>query len=194
MKNTNSLSKILLSSINILILIYAISLIYFIFYGKSYQISPCFCSLTITILIKVFYKKFIDLFSLTLVLALIIYILFSSYLGSSFDFYRIINHYDDIMHFLSGVLSVLFGYDIFAILSKDYKGKCYPRILIIVFVFCFSLSIAGLWEIFEFIMDKVFLTNMQAGGLVDTMLDTINCFIASVLTISIYEVTKKKVL
>lgn len=178
-------------TINMLIFLYTISLIYFIFFGETFQISPCVCSLLITIFIKFTAKKFINIISSTLIFSILIFILFSSYLGSSFDFYGIVNHYDDIMHFLSGVLSILFAYDLFSILDAD-SNAVFNRKLIIVFVFCFSMTIAGLWEISEFLIDNFFAANMQVGGLPDTMYDMIDALVASIITIPIYEIYYRK--
>ncbi|GAA0714959.1 hypothetical protein GCM10008904_31290 [Paraclostridium ghonii] len=183
--------KYLTLTINTLIFLYTISLIYFILWGERFQIAPCFSSLLITIFIKFTTKKFIEVISPILIFSILIFTLFSSYLGSSFDFYGIVNHYDDIMHFLSGVLLVLFAYDLFNILSSS-SNTMFNRKLIILFVFCFSMSITGLWEIFEFLMDSFFETSMQVGGLADTMRDMIDALIASIITIPIYEIYYKK--
>lgn len=176
---------------NLLIIFYAISLIYFIFFGEGYQIAPCFCSLLITLFIRLVSKHLISVFSPILIFAIVVYTLFASYLGSSLDFYGIINHYDDIMHSLSGVLSTLFGYDLFIILNSNVANITLNRRLIVMFVFCFSLAIGGLWEIAEFSIDSLLGTNMQVGGLTDTMIDMIDSLIASILTISIYELVKR---
>lgn len=95
------------------------------------------------------------------------------------------------MHFLSGVLSILFAYDLFNILNAS-SDAVFNRKLIIVFVFCFSMTIAGLWEISEFLIDYFFACNMQVGGLPDTMYDMIDALVASIITILIYEIYYKK--
>lgn len=183
--------KYLTLTMNLLIIFYSISLIYFIFFGEVYQIAPCFCSLLITLFIRLVSKHFISVFSPILIFAIVVYTFFASYLGSSLDFYGIINHYDDIMHSLSGVLSTLFGYDLFIILNSNVANINLNRRLIVMFVFCFSLAIGGLWEIAEFSIDNLLGTNMQVGGLTDTMIDMIDSLIASILTISIYELVKR---
>lgn len=183
--------KYLILTTNILILLYTISLIYFIFFGQSFQIVPCFCSLMITLFIKFATKKFINVISPILIFSILIFTLFSSYLGSCFDFYGIVNHYDDIMHSLSGVLAVLFAYDALVLLNSN-SNTMIDRKVIIVFTFCFSMAIAGLWEISEFLIDSFLGTNMQVGGLADTMHDMIDAFIASIITIPLYELFYKK--
>lgn len=176
----------------ILMFIYTISLIYFVLYGKTFQISPCFSSLIITGFIKVVSKKFLDIVSPILIFAILIFIFIASYLGSSFDFYGIVSHYDDIMHFLSGILATLFGYDLFKMLNSKNVDIYKNRKLIVSFVFFFNLAIAGLWEIFEFLVDKFFLTKMQVGGLNDTMIDMIDALLASIILIISYEFFIKK--
>ncbi|MEG2787769.1 MAG: hypothetical protein RR942_08105 [Romboutsia sp.] len=183
--------KYLNLAMNLLIIFYSISFIYFIFFGEVYQIAPCFCSLLITLFIRLISKYLISIFSPILIFAIVIYTLFASYLGSSLDFYGLINHYDDIMHSLSGVLSTLFAYDLFIILNSNISNITLNRRLILMFVFCFSLAIGGLWEIAEFSIDSILGTNMQVGGLTDTMIDMVDSLIASILTISIYELVKR---
>ncbi|MGL5756557.1 MAG: hypothetical protein ACRCYC_14595 [Paraclostridium sp.] len=183
--------KYLNLAMNLLIVFYSISFIYFIFFGEVYQIAPCFCSLLITLFIRLISKYLINVFSPILIFAVVIYTLFASYLGSSLDFYGLINHYDDIMHSLSGVLSTLFAYDLFIILNSNISNITLNRRLILMFVFCFSLAIGGLWEIAEFSIDSILGTNMQVGGLTDTMIDMIDSLFASILTISIYELVKR---
>ncbi|GAA0863695.1 hypothetical protein [Paraclostridium tenue] len=177
---------------NILILIYTISLIYFILYGETFQITPCFCSLIITSFIKIISKNFLNIISPALIFAILVFVFIASYLGSSFDFYGIVNHYDDIMHFLSGILVTLFGYDLFKMLNPKNLDIYKNRKLTISFVFFFNLAIAGLWEIFEFLIDQFFLTNMQIGGLNDTMIDMIDALLASIILILSYEFFIKK--
>ena len=41
------------------------------------------------------------------------------------------------------------------------------------FAFCFALACGAIWEIFEYLMDVVFGTDMQKSGLNDTMADLI---------------------
>lgn len=178
-------------TLNVFIAFYTLSLIYFIFYGQMYQITPCFCSLLTTLFIKLIYKKFIDIFSPILILFIIVFTFAASYLGSSLDFYGI-HHYDDLMHFSSGVLTTLFAYDLFHLLNVNPVSASFSRRLIIAFVFFFSMAVAGLWEISEFLIDDFFTANMQAGGLTDTMMDMINAFFASIITILFYELVYKK--
>lgn len=172
--------------INILIFLYLISSVFFLINFKINRFSPCLCCLILTLLIKYLSKKFINIISHILITSILIFIFFASYLGSSFNFYGLIHHYDDIMHFLSGVLTVLLGYDIFTLLSTDINIKI-NRKVIIIFVFSFTLAVAGIWELLEFSIDALLATNMQVGGLKDTMHDMIDAILASIISVPFYE-------
>ena len=172
--------------INILIFLYLISSVFFLINFKINIFSPCLCCLILTLLIKYLSKKFINIISHILITSILIFIFFASYLGSSFNFYGLIHHYDDIMHFLSGVLTVLLGYDIFTLLSTDINIKI-NRKVIIIFVFSFTLAVAGIWELLEFSIDALLATNMQVGGLKDTMHDMIDAILASIISVPFYE-------
>lgn len=172
--------------INILIFLYLISSVFFLINFKINRFSPCLCCLILTLLIKYLSKKFINIISHILITSILIFIFFASYLGSSFNFYGLIPHYDDIMHFLSGVLTVLLGYDIFTLLSTDINIKI-NRKVIIIFVFSFTLAVAGIWELLEFSIDALLATNMQVGGLKDTMHDMIDAILASIISVPFYE-------
>lgn len=172
--------------INILIFLYLISSVFFLINFKINRFSPCLCCLILTLLIKYLSKKFINIISHILITSILIFIFFASYLGSSFNFYGLIPHYDDIMHFLSGVLTILLGYDIFTLLSTDINIKI-NRKVIIIFVFSFTLAVAGIWELLEFSIDALLATNMQVGGLKDTMHDMIDAILASIISVPFYE-------
>lgn len=75
--------------------------------------------------------------------------------GACYNLYTIIPFFDTVLHGLSGVLFAWLGF-IFANKffgeeesKKSFFGK-------VVFAFCFSLSIAVLWEIFEYTCTELF--------------------------------------
>lgn len=117
-------------------------------------------------------------------LIIFIGIVFGSYAG----FFDTVPHFDDFMHALSGFVCASFGYD-FAVILQRKKGPC-SVILAAMFGIMFAMTIACGWEMYEFIMDRLYGTNLQlakpipgfdyaaagyqdAGdyGLIDTMTD-----------------------
>ena len=62
------------------------------------------------------------------------------------------------------------------------------------FAFCFGVAAGAVWEIFEFVVDQLFNTNMQKNGLVDTMWDLIVDSIGALITslVGYYYIKGKK--
>ncbi|WP_419749271.1 hypothetical protein [Terrisporobacter petrolearius] len=50
----------------------------------------------------------------------------------------------------------------------------------------FNMSSARLWEIIEFYVDEFLGMNCQTGGLVDAIMDTLDCLIGTIIMISYY--------
>lgn len=115
-----------------------------------------------------------------------IYIFFAHFLGSILNFYYLMPGYDKIMHFLSGMLSAFIAF-ILLIHRKHYKKRDY--FFTILFVIAITLSIASLWEFYEFTFDNLFdkdAQNVVATGVADTMWDMIMAFFGSIIVIILY--------
>lgn len=124
----------------------------------------------------------------------LIFVFFAHFLGSIVNFYHIINGYDKIMHLISGMLSAFIG---FYLLVKLHHYKKTQLLFTIIFVIGVTLSIASLWEFYEFISDNIFqkdAQNVLTTGVTDTMLDMLMAFIgASIVCMKYYfEVIRKK--
>ena len=85
------------------------------------------------------------------------------------------------LHTLSGVLFYLIGMDIYKAIYKDKNG-----LLMFLFAFLFSLSIANLWEIWEYLWDGLLGLDTQRSYLLigryalkDTMTDLISSTIGT---------------
>lgn len=107
--------------------------------------------------------------------------------------------FDKILHTTSGIAIAAFGFSLVNILneSKNTHLNLSP-FFVSFFAFCFSMMIAGIWEIFEYTVDCLFNNNMQryipptslvqevapiqGYGLIDTMGDLIVCAIGSLIT------------
>jgi hypothetical protein len=109
--------------------------------------------------------------------------LIASLLGSVINLYEIIPIYDNIVHFISGILISWCAYDIF-----NHYNKNYNKIFRIMFIISFSFAIAGIWEIYEYTYDSIFHTQFQLG-LDDTMKD----IIAATAGCIIYLMINKKI-
>jgi hypothetical protein len=79
-------------------------------------------------------------------------------MGYCFGLYMRFSWWDDMMHCIEGFLFTLFGY---YYLSIGDEGSKKARIRNIVFAISLSVFIAVLWEITEYMVDKVWLLDMQ---------------------------------
>jgi len=113
-------------------------------------------------------------------------------LGTVFDFYVLVPHWDTMLHFFSGVGLAVLGFAIMDIVERNQNTK-YPRLLIVIFAFCFAKTLGIIWEISEFFMDIGLGTNTQQwadrygvplvgqDALFDTMKDIIANTIGAVI-------------
>lgn len=99
----------------------------------------------------------------------LIFIFLASPMGSILDLYRSFGPYDKIVHFISGILLAVFG----MVIMRKLMGASVGFTVSMIFAACmFSSGAAGIWEIFEFIADKLAGGEMQRG-MVDTVTDMI---------------------
>lgn len=112
----------------------------------------------------------------------IIFIFLSHFMGAILNLYYTLNFYDKFTHFMSGILVSL-------IVIELFKNKVDKSILLILII-SINLSVASLWEFFEFFSDFIFKGDAQRvliSGVGDTMLDMISAFIASIITSIVYK-------
>lgn len=106
------------------------------------------------------------------VLAVVLFVGGTLFLGEVYDFYGRFWWWDMVMH---GGSAVGFGLIGFVLVFMMFQGDRFtaPHSAVAFFAFCFALAIGAMWEIFEFSMDQIFGLNMQKSGLFDTMGDLI---------------------
>jgi len=115
----------------------------------------------------------------------LIFIFLAYFCGIALGWYESVPYFDKLVHFLSGFVSAMLGVYIL-VQSKQYSKKTWFNALFIVMM---SLSVAGLWEFFEFTCDSIFGRDAQkvlTTGVTDTMQDMIVAFLASLLFITTY--------
>ena len=102
------------------------------------------------------------------------------FLGEIRDYYERIWWWDIALHTSSGLLLGVLGFLLVYVLNENERIDLHmrPR-FVALFAFVFALAVGGVWEIFEYAMDRLAGTNMQkpmfgdASGLTDTMWDLI---------------------
>jgi len=117
----------------------------------------------------------------------LIFIIIVYVLGYVFDFYYEFYFFDAIAHSLFGIIASIFS---LPILKKFKIYNCSNISFNILFIIIFTLSMAAIWEIVEFSIDKIFLSNMQRS-LNNTMKDIISALLFSFLYCLFYLDNKK---
>lgn len=133
-----------------------------------------------TIILYFVHKKYTRLIDNNLYIVSALFVMISSLLGSCYGFYDI-NHYDDFLHLWSGLITVSIAFSIMTFFHSDNDLKNINKYFIIIYVFMFSMGVASLWEISEFLIDRFLGMNMQVGGLVDTMIDMIDALVGAII-------------
>ena len=105
-------------------------------------------------------------------------------IGMALQGYHILPYYDKLVHTLSGIFFSFLGLLIFILLMPQRTiGKAESRVAA-AFSFSFSMMIAAVWEIYEYIL-SLFTTldpqNVLTTGVHDTMQDILVCLIGAVL-------------
>lgn len=132
---------------------------------------------------------------------MILYVVFlycAIYLGEVRSFYYTVPHWDTILHTFSGAMLGALGFSFVNFLNKAERVPMHlSPMFVVVFAFCFAITLGVVWEVYEFTADGLLGTNMQKFGLedgtgfigraalVDTMkdliVDAVGAFVMSVI-------------
>lgn len=117
----------------------------------------------------------------TLEFAYLIFLVFALFLGEYFEFYQFVKHYDKVVHFISGILSVVALNTIYKEVGFQTKNPKHQVYLLIIS----GIAVAAVWEIYEFFCDRIFGTDMQSylkGDTLDTMWDIVMATTSTLMT------------
>jgi len=163
--------RILLILIQSTLVIVALLLLILLIVDPEYnKVGGVIAAFTLPFLTNIIQKLFKVKISFRLQLTYFIFLFFSLFLGICLDFYKTAPHFDKVIHFFSGALSVIIAFYALKFFKADKTSKPFQA----VFIICFCVSIAVAWEFFEFFCDKVLGQNMQQllqPGVDDTMFD-----------------------
>ena len=127
----------------------------------------------------------------TLQIIITLFIFSAQVLGEMNNFYDKIPWWDTMLHATSGTVLGLLGFMFVYLLNKNRESEVnLSPIFVVLFAFCFAITMGVFWEFFEYGADRIFGYNMQKfrmpgqDGLVDTMedliVDTIGAIVACV--------------
>lgn len=133
-------------------------------------------------LVFTMFSFFIRKYNNNLEFVYLLFIFIAYVLGYVLDYYNKIYFFDSIAHSLFGLVSGIFS---LPLLKKFKIYNCINNFFNIIFIAIFTLSMASVWEIIEFVIDKIFLSNMQRS-LNNTMKDIISALLLSIVYCLIY--------
>jgi hypothetical protein len=130
--------------------------------------------LAVSLLPVAFSKRFDEKIPIELAAITVIMVFSALFLVEIEDLYDTVWWWDKVIHTGSGLIQGIVGFLLIYVLNESKSVEAYMKPgFVAFFAFCFSMTVAAIWEIFEFTMDASFGLNMQKIGLVDTMWDLI---------------------
>ncbi len=182
---------------NILIICVIVSVSIFAFYDRiqdaSYDRIPIVLSF-IPIVFAPWLVKHIFHYDMPLTLRFFYYVFafLGLTLGSVLGYYNKIAWFDLFVHTLSGILTSFVALIFLKKIGLITDQNLWFQVL---FTICFSMAIAGVWEIFEFSCDKILKADAQKvmeSGVDDTMGDMIVATLGSIFYSVFYVIGSKK--
>lgn len=113
------------------------------------------------------------------------FIIISYQIGVCLHFYKYIFWFDLFVHGLSGIVFTRIGVFIYKSIIKTCS------LFSLFFSLCFSLTLALVWEIYEYLGFALFSIDSQdilVSGMKDTMGDVIICCICTIITLLFYAI------
>ncbi len=129
--------------------------------GEYYNVFLCVLTLVLFTVPSLIERKLkIDIPNV-LEIIILVFIFAAEILGEIRSYYVLYPGWDTALHTITGFLAAAVGFSLVDLLNRT-SDKLELSPLYLAFVaFCFSMTVACVWEFFEFFMDQVFLTDMQ---------------------------------
>ena len=150
-------------------LVVAIGVVSF-FRGYYENMFYCILSLVLFLLPAFVTKNFGIELSQTLEIIVLTFVFAAEILGELAGFYQKVTLWDSMLHTTTGFLAAAIGFALLDIFNKNEHFKFQiSSVYMAIVAFCFSMTVAAVWEIFEFSMDMCFGFDMQKDMVVDSI-------------------------
>ena len=136
----------------------ALSLVYSAVSGRNDKILICVSGMLLLLLPATAERLLRIKIAASMKCILLVYAISGPVLGHVYRFYYTFRHWDKLMHILCGVFFAAFGY---CLPDCTDCGRRHSRRLKLWSAFCLAMTVASLWEFFEFGMDVLIGTDMQ---------------------------------
>lgn len=100
---------------------------------------------------------------------ILIFIFAAEILGEIKSYYVLYPGWDTALHTITGFLAAAVGFSLVDLLNRTSDKLELSPVYLAFVAFCFSMTVACMWEFFEFFMDQVFLTDMQKDYVVSNI-------------------------
>lgn len=137
--------------IRFLVIIVAIRQLYL---GNYMNVFTSFLTLLMLMLPSILAKRFHITMPSVMEITFIVFIFCAEILGEISLFYLHIDYWDKLLHLTNGFMMAALGFSILIILARSENTALRMNAAYaIVFAFCFSMTVAVLWEFIEFSLD-----------------------------------------
>lgn len=164
-------------------------------HGDTFHYVLAFSSVLFVPVVWLFYKLF-KLKPVNQLNTIIFAFIFLAYtIGEVLAGYYWIPHFDKVCHALSGTFTGILGIIMYYVLKPGRRMERGDFAACTVFMLCFAMAIAGMWEIGEFTISLVTDLDPQwveGTGVTDTMTDMIACLIGALALIPSLTIFYKK--
>lgn len=157
--------------------------VYYLMNFNAYYLLLSAASFVMPFIPNLIYRVFRLTPAYAITIAARIFIFSAFHIGMAGKGYILMPFYDKIVHAFSGMIFALLGMIIFYALKHGHAVDKKDLRLCTVFSFSFSMMIAAVWEIYEYIIGFVLKTDPQcvaATGVGDTMGDIIACLAGTI--------------
>lgn len=144
------------------------SLVYSIYKGSVFHIT-IFVLVILLMFLPILFEWFFRVrLSVTMKVLFMILIGAGPILGDVFGFYVRFTHWDTFLHAVTGFFMALIGFLLPDVLNRDVSSRIsMPTRLLSAFTF--GLAAAAVWELYEFIGDTLWGTDMQASTVIHVL-------------------------
>lgn len=182
------MKKILTITNYLLVIIAVVGSYYFVFtrdkeIGLILKDASIIITITLPYIIERIFKRKI---SLGIKTSYIVFVFLAQFIGVTVELYNKIQYFDKFTHWLSGILTALLSLTVLCVLKMYDRKKI---IFNIIWMIAITLSIACLWECFEYGANIMFGGDAQrvaTTGVNDTMQDMLVALLGSIIVSVMY--------
>lgn len=141
------------------------------FFNKNYEnVFLCLLTLILFTVPSFLQIKFKIELPTTLEIIILLFIFAAEILGEIQSFYLLFPFWDTLLHTLNGFLAAAIGFSLVELVNNEERlmFKLSPLFMSIV-AFAFSMTIGVCWEIFEYMMDCIFMFDMQKDTIIHSI-------------------------